>query len=110
MISFAFQVIGSFSMGNITLTASTPPLCGVASVFRRGFDRSELNTHLDLKADQHKDNIFSSTRDTELSNIENNQNAPNKFNINSMIDENAESLFNMSDRILFNEIDDSILS
>lgn len=50
------------------------------------------------------------TRD--LSNIENNQNAPNKgaFNLNKMIDNDDESLLNMSDEIL-NDIalDDSDL-
>lgn len=50
------------------------------------------------------------TRD--FSNIENNQNAPNNgaFNLNNMIDDNDESLLNMSDKIL-NDIglDDSDL-
>lgn len=46
----------------------------------------------------------------DISNIENNQNASNKlvFNLNSMIDENDESLLNMSDQIL-KDLDDSDL-
>lgn len=46
----------------------------------------------------------------DLSNIENNRNAPNRhhFNLNSMIDESDESLMNISDRILKN-LDDSEL-
>lgn len=44
------------------------------------------------------------------SNIENNQNASNKlaFKLHSMIDENDESLLNMSDQIL-KDLDDSDL-
>lgn len=51
-------------------------------------------------------------KEIDLSNIENNQNTQNKhlqFNLNSMIDENAESLLNMSDRIL-NNLNDSDLT
>ncbi|XP_031630154.1 augmin complex subunit dgt6-like [Contarinia nasturtii] len=50
--------------------------------------------------------------DIDLNNIENNQNAPNRhrFNLNSMIDVNDESLIlNMSDHILTN-LDDSLLT
>lgn len=63
---------------------------------RRTADASAANKH--------------ATRD--LSNIENNQNASNKgaFNLNNMIDDNDESLLNISDQIL-NDIalDDSDL-
>lgn len=63
---------------------------------RRTADASALNKHV--------------TRD--LSNIENNQNASNRgaFNLNNMIDDDDESLLNMSDQIL-NDIglDDSDL-
>lgn len=46
----------------------------------------------------------------DISNIENNQNVSNKlgFNLHGMIDENDESLLNMSDEIL-KDLDDSDL-
>lgn len=60
---------------------------------RKAADVSALNKHV--------------TRD--LSNIENNQYASNKgaFNLNNMIDDNDESLLNMSDQILDLVLDQS---
>lgn len=51
--------------------------------------------------------IFGKSLCRDSSNIENNQNAPNSgaFNLNKMIDENDESLLNMSDQIL-NDLND----
>lgn len=60
--------------------------------------------------------VFGKSLARNLSNIENNQNASNKcaFNLNNLIDEDDESLLNISDRILndLNDLDleDSILS
>lgn len=60
--------------------------------------------------------VFGKSLCKNLSNIENNQNVPNSsaFNLVKMIDENDESLLNMSDQILNHlndlDLDDSHLS
>lgn len=60
--------------------------------------------------------VFGKSIARNLSNIENNQNASNKctFNLNNLIDDDVESLLNVSDRILNElndlDLDDSILS
>ncbi|XP_055319309.1 augmin complex subunit dgt6-like [Sitodiplosis mosellana] len=73
-------------------------ISGIAPIESKLSDASEFAAKCTLK-------------DIDLSNIENNQNAQNRhfFNLNSMIDENAESLLNISDRIL-NNLNDSDLT
>lgn len=66
----------------------------------------EIST-LEEKSPIGADDIARKISHIDIRNIENNQNASNKlaFNLNSMIDENDESLLNMSDHIL-KDLDD----